>query len=174
MTMLTIGNFQKLPGCPGPIASKPNLRSTVVDLANTRLGLPYICFVNWKAISTGIAAVFMYSNWKIDGTVPTYWFVFGPFTSTYLLLSASHLFWPSGKESFARYYTAFFCSSEPTLFPNSQWGCVKVMLFLDQADKMPWLKFPGGQFLELRIPPPKKKNTTLSGAKAMCMCVCVC
>ena len=25
-------------------------------------------------------------------TIPTYWFIFGPFTITYLLVSASHLF----------------------------------------------------------------------------------
>ena len=35
-----------------------------------------------------------YGIWKVDGTVPTYRFIFGPFTSTYLLVSASNLFWP--------------------------------------------------------------------------------
>ena len=41
---------------------------------------------------------FHYSNWKVDGyiTVPTYWLNLGPSILTYILVSASHLFWHIG------------------------------------------------------------------------------
>ena len=35
-----------------------------------------------------------YSTWHTWLTVPTYWFKNWPFTNPYLLVSASHLFWP--------------------------------------------------------------------------------
>ena len=42
-----------------------------------------------------------YSNWKVDGTVPTYWFIRTLYWSTFWYLC--HLFWPSGTRVYFRF-----------------------------------------------------------------------
>ena len=133
MTMLTIGNFQNVQpfsfvvsknSLGGPDQSHPN-RTFAQQLWTWKI-LGWVCpifvWLTGKPYALELQLFSCTVIKKMDGTVPAYWFIFGPFTSTYLLVSVPSIL-TLRQRIICQISHSFFCrSSEPTVFPNSQFN----------------------------------------------------